>query len=423
MSVCAFLLIPFLRKVRHGIFGRYNMFGRLSTVQFSKISKSGKKIIWFHVASAGEFEQALPIMTALKKKYDNIFILVTFFSPSGYYFYQKKQFDFIDFAEYSPVDSILSMVRFLNVVRPDVLILSKYDIWPNMIWLSYFTRVKVIMINGSLQKLSKRFTSVVKYFFGSVYSCFHFIGTITEADADRFKEAISNKEIINCVGDTKYDRVVNRKKAQKLDFCVDKLLREHVMIAASIWEEDEEYLLPVVEKLFEKYPNSFSLIVVHHEPNDRRLSKWEEFLDRISVKSIRLSNLKGAKVDSIPVLLVDRIGMLAELYKISDFAYVGGGFSRGGVHNILEPAIYGNPTVFGTKFHNSYEASLFIEEGISRYVSTSDEILEYALKLFNDRIYLEEMGAKHINRVNDLCGATHRYLEHIGGVLDSAGNV
>jgi len=418
LSVGSYILFPVIKKIRQGVLGRRGMFARLSAINFEKISRSGRKIIWFHVASAGEFEQALPIISEVKDKYKNVFILVTFFSPSGYFFYKKKEFDFIDFAEYSPLDTPVNVIRFLNIVKPDILILTRYDIWPNMIWFSWLMRVKILMINGSLQKFSKRFKFAARFFYKSIYSCFQFIGTITEDDAERFKGAVSSRTKIIRAGDTKYDRVISRKESQNPDPALENIFYENVMIAASVWDEDEQYLFPTARALFREFKGNFSFIVVPHEPDRKRLDKWENFFKGNNISATRLSTIRGSHENRLEVLLVDRVGFLAELYRLSTVAYVGGGFSSGGVHNILEPSIYGNPTMFGLRYQNSYEARLFIRENISKLVTDKDEIIDYARELFSDKKLLMEIGEKHIARVKELCGATDRYLNYIGNILE-----
>jgi 3-deoxy-D-manno-octulosonic-acid transferase len=414
--ILAYMLLPFIKKIKMGIRGRSSMFKRLLDAQLDE-NAINKKIVWFHVASAGEFEQALPLISRLKKEYENSFIVVTFFSPSGYNFYKRQKFDFIDYADYSPMDTPVSVLRFLNIVRPDMLILTRYDIWPNMIWFSWITRVKIVMINGSLQKFSKRFTFLARIFYKSVYSCFKFIGTITNEDAERFRKALGSSTRIVPVGDTKYDRVIGRKKSSALDIDLKNILKRKVFIAASIWEEDEKYLFPTLRELFKGFKNDFSAIIVPHEPNASQIKRWEDFMNEMGVSFVRFSKLSSLALE-IDSIIVDKVGMLAELYKVSNVAYVGGGFSRGGVHNILEPAIYGNATCFGPKYLNSYEAKVFVDDNISKSVSTPNDLKEYVLKLFNENLYLKEVGAKHIARVNDFCGSTSSYLSYIIDLID-----
>jgi len=191
----------FNEKIRRGIMGRRVLFDALEA-NMARIHSPRR--IWFHASSLGEFEQAKPIISAIKSRYPNVVVIATFFSPSG--FDHSKNYKLADVISYIPFDWNADTERFLEIVRPTVAVMVRYDIWPNMVWNLSALSVPLILANATLKETSPRLRPGVKQFHRTLYDCFATILTVSESDAHAFRRFGSTAHI-EPVGDTRFDQV------------------------------------------------------------------------------------------------------------------------------------------------------------------------------------------------------------------------
>ncbi len=393
----------FNKKIKEGKKGRKKLFENL-IIDLAGLDRT-KKLIWIHSSSLGEFEQAKPVIEELKKKFD-VNILVTFFSPSGYL--NSLRYPFAEIVSYLPIDRKADMERFINLVKPDAVVLMRYDVWPNMIWELGKRKIPLFLIDATLRSGSKRLLPVIKSFSKAVFSEFTKILTVSDEDLDNFKKLGIKKHALETVGDTRYDRVykksIEAKEKQILKSEITK--NKKVLILGSSWEADEEVVLPAVLKLFEKEPDVL-LILAPHEPTVLRLEKLEHYFSG-KLKTIRFSHLNNYRGER--VILVDSIGILLSLYNFADVVFVGGSFKQG-IHNILEPAVYGNPIFFGPKVENSYEAQLLVKKGGAVIVENKKQAYKFLRKVFSDYGIRKGMGEISREFVRSNIGATERIVK------------
>lgn len=394
----------FNKKIKLGFSDRKKLFEEL-IINFADIDRR-KKLIWFHSSSLGEFEQAKPIIEKIKKF--NVNILVTFFSPSGYR--NSINYPYKDIISYLPFDSNKQMSRFINICRPDVVVLMRYDIWPNMVWQLYDKNIPIFIVDATMRENSRRKLPIVKSFHESVYSCFTKILTVSDIDKNNFLEFVLDKKKIKSVGDTRFDRVYQKSldaKNQKI-FRDGFLSGKKVFVAGSSWESDEDVILPAFLKLF-KYQPDIVLILVPHEPTLLHLEKLEHFLFG-KEKSIRFSALNNYNNERI--IIIDSIGILLSLYFYAHAAYVGGSFKQG-IHNVLEAAVYGIPVIFGPKIQNSQEAIKLSSDNGGFVIHNSREFYKLLRKLFLNDNFRIEMGNRAKQFVLDNIGATEEIIKEI----------
>ncbi len=399
----------FNEKMRRGIIGRKRIFENLILDALS-INKS-KKLLWFHSSSLGEFEQAKPIIEELKKK-QNLNILITFFSPSGYE--NSKKYPYADLVAYIPFDTSSNAERFIKLIRPDLAIMMRYDIWPNHIWAMRKAGITSYLVDATMKSNSLRKIPLIKNFHKVLFKDITRILTVSEKDANEFKDFGINGDKIKAIGDTRFDRVYQRSLfARSRNLIKDNILNnKKIFVAGSTWELDEEVILPAFKKLAE-YDKDVILIIAPHEPTLIHIEKIEnDFANDID--TIRFSFLNNYKNER--VIIVDSIGILLTLYTYAQAAFIGGSFKQN-IHNVLEAAVYGIPVMFGPKIEKSAEALELMKRGGGIMIKNKKEAYRQIRTLFSNEKLRKEKGEISYKFVQENLGATERMLEEIYKVI------
>ena len=321
--------------------GRKSVFKTLS----DKIDSSDK-IIWFHTASLGEFEQGIPIIEQTKKEFPNHKILVTFFSPSGYEI--KKNTTVAHIVTYLPLDSKKNVNNFLNIVHPELAIFVKYEFWPNYLTELKKRKINTLLISGIFRKKQVFFKSYGKFFRNFLKSFNHFF--VQDANSKELLEKIGFKNV-TISGDTRFDRVIEiLERDNTLDFIKEFKQNKTCLVAGSTWPEDEKILINYINK----YANKNIKCII--APHTIKKSNIEDLKNSISKKTILFSEKDGVNLTDYNVLILDTIGILTKVYSYADIAYVGGGVGKTGLHNVLEPAVFGIPVIIGKHYFKFKEA-------------------------------------------------------------------
>ncbi len=238
----------FNEKVARGIKGRKRILEEL-IVNSSSLDKN-KKLVWFHSSSLGEFEQAKPIIQGLKTN-SNINILVTFFSPSGYE--NSRKYPHADLISYIPFDTYSNAIKFIKIVKPDLAVIMRYDIWPNHVLALKKFKVPSLLVDATMKGNTSRKLPLAKTFHKIIFAKITKILTVSAADADGFKEFGCKSDKVMAVGDTRFDRVYQRSiTARERNLIKEDLLKgKKIFVAGSTWEADEDVILPAFIKLAE----------------------------------------------------------------------------------------------------------------------------------------------------------------------------
>ncbi len=399
----------FVKKIRDGLQGRKRIFENL-ILDSSNLDKE-KKMIWVHSSSLGEFEQAKPIIEELKKN-KNINILVTFYSPSGYQ--NSKRYPYADLVSYIPFDSLQNAKRFIRIVKPQLAIKMRYDIWPNHIWMLQKNNIPILLVDATMRRKSLRKLPLLKNFHKILFKDLTKILTVSDNDAKGFKEFNCTDSQIKVVGDTRFDRVYQRSRdAKKRNLISENLLiGKKVLVAGSTWSADEEIIIPAFIKLA-KYDKSAILLIAPHEPNIVNLEKIEnEFVGKLStIRFSYMNNYNGEQV-----IIVDSIGILLTLYTYAYAAFIGGSFKQG-IHNVLEAAVYGIPVMFGPKIENSQETQELLRRGGGILVRNKREAYRSMRKLFSNEELCKSKGQIALHYVEENLGATNKIVKEIYNYL------
>lgn len=366
-------LSPFVTKIRAGLAGRFGLFSRLSTAAASWPIQ--EKRYWFHFSSAGEFEQALPILDALKKIVPNCYTAITYFSPSAEKAVRletkrRQEVSFPcswDFADYSPFDFPWSVKTFLNTLQPSAFVSIHRELWPELLVQCQLRNTPCYLFAAFFpENFTKGFT-----FHRFFLNKFKHIATVDELS--RLNLLKMDPALKTCVfGDPRIERVLFRKRYfSRTSPWRDFFSEQPILIGASLWDEDFDKLLTALPEIMQKRPHC-RLILVPHEPSWRRVEAWLDKLKTAGLEARRWNHwLKSP--DSHSHLIVDQVGILAELYSIGTCVLVGGSFKKR-VHNVLEPFVYGCSLVTGPFIHNSSEATELAKEGVLKVVNNTEEL-------------------------------------------------
>jgi 3-deoxy-D-manno-octulosonic-acid transferase len=364
-------------KAKKWVVGRKNFFKNLPDV-------NGKNVVWFHCASLGEFEQGRPIIEAWKKKYPTDFVLITFFSPSGYEV--RKNYEQADFCCYLPLDTPSNAKKFITHFHPKKAFFVKYEFWLNYIREAQVIDSELYSISTLLRKNHRFFKWYGGIFRRELKHFHHFF--VQDENTRDLLNSISIEQV-TIVGDTRYDRVYDRVLEKNTNPLLDQWINttDAVLVIGSSWKEDEELLLPLLNKadLFDK------IILAPHEVGSDNVNRIISLLGLPYEKYTRAE--KNEQITTAAnVLILDCIGVLADAYQYGTIAYIGGAF-RTGLHNILEPATFGLPVIFGPNHAKFPEAQQFIDAGIGKSVQTKDE-LQHAMESYIKNIEQEAPKVK-----------------------------
>ncbi len=365
------ILSPFHPKAKAWIEGRRN---GLPEFELEKHSK----VVWFHCASLGEFDMALPVMEKFKEKYPDYFLLLTFFSPTGMQHYQKRK-NPVDMAIYLPVDTKRNAKKFLKHFQPDLVFFVKYEFWSNFILEAKDAKVRIFSL-CTLLRPDHRFFKWYGGFFRRTLKQFDWFFVQNEQSA-KLLQSVGIKQY-SSIGDTRFDRVLSNRIHAEKNLRIEAFLQgELTMIIGSSWPADEKIIVPYILK----HPNK-KFILAPHEIDENHIATIEQSLGGRTERYTDQTNDQQ-------VLILNTIGHLSKAYAYGDLAYVGGGFS-GKLHNILEPAAFGLPVIFGPKHDRFPEAAQFIDQEIGFSVANTAE-LEAAIQIIeaNHTVLKEKTNA------------------------------
>ena len=418
--ITAKLVSAFNPKIKQSLKARRGLFKHLESKL--KSLEPDKKNILIHCASLGEFEQAKPIIDRLDSSGKYNFI-ISFFSPSG--FNHSKLDTALNskiIKTYLPFDSIPNERKFIKLVNPAVVIFIKYDLWFNLLRYTNHKKIFSIVVNKSYE--GKRFKwrfPISRSYKKTVLNLVDFIGVTDEEDKIEFQKLLNRKDNIDVFGDTKYERIAKAKAVQSANEILSSSLikDKNIFVVGSSWNKDEELVLQVIEKISSNGISeqlSIITIIAPHEPSEEVLDdiEYEIRTNYPHLKSIRYSEIAKFKDENI--ILIDCVGILMGLYKYAKVAYVGGGF-RNGMHNVLEPAGYGIPVLFGND-NISEEGRHLLQKGGGIAISDSKDLYKNLVTLFKKPEERDKVGKRSLSVFDSSNEASKRISDLINKMIN-----
>lgn len=366
------------------------------------LQNNPKPVFWMHAASLGEFEQGRPVIEAIANKYPNYFILITFFSPSGYEI--RKNFPLAHYVSYLPLDSRSSAKKFLSIVQPKFAIFVKYEFW--YFYLSELQKrnIPTILISAIFREKSPFF----KWYGGIFRKMLTTYSQIFLQDSHS-KELLKNIGMENVVvaGDTRFDRVNQlSQKVESWDLLANFLNHSEFVVLGSVWEADMQILIPIIND-----PQwDLKWIVVPHEIHPDELEKWES---QFTSKTVYSKAGIDQDFPNAKVMIVNEIGRLSSLYQGAKFAYIGGGFGAG-LHNTLEAAVFGPALFFGNKNYTKFKEACDLRDlGLAFPVGNAEELKQHLKQLSENAANRELIKKKSKAYIQENMGATDQIMNFI----------
>jgi 3-deoxy-D-manno-octulosonic-acid transferase len=372
--------------------------------------------MWIHACSMGEFEQARPVMAAVRQGFGRLVVVLSVTSPSVREHLPSDHE--ADVVTYLPVDTLWAARRFVRLVRPQLALVVRHDIWPNHLAELRRAGVPRLLIDAALSARISTDSRKGRVVGRLLYGSFDYLLATSEREAQRLRSVAGPNPQIHILGDTRYDQVKRRSAENDKVRDVQEGFRSVaglVLVAGSTWPADEKHLLPALASLHGEL-DGLRTILVPHEPKPEQLSDVERRVAEHGMSTIRLSEWRQKGKDDRAVLIVDEVGILANLYSVGDVAFVGGGFTTG-VHSVLEPAVYGIPVLFGPRHLNSPEAMDLVRRGGGFAVENAEEIAGLLRHLLHNREAREKAGKEAKAMVEERAGASMRIVAFVEQVL------
>ncbi|MCE7066239.1 3-deoxy-D-manno-octulosonic acid transferase [Dyadobacter sp. CY326] len=391
----------FNSKIRLGVEGRNGLLEAMED-SFPKLV-NGRAVAWFHAASLGEFEQGRPVIEAYRTHFPDDFILLTFFSPSGYEV--RKNYTGADYICYLPIDTASNARRFVKIVNPRIAFFIKYEFWHN--YLKALKKNETYIISFStIFRPNQAFFKKSGSFFRQMLIAFDHIFVQNKQSLQLLESAGIHQ--CSIAGDTRFDRVAAIASNTKSFPEIAGFRNGQVcLIAGSVWEADMQVLIPALNS----YEGKLKAIIAPHEIHKEQMEQWRKSL---TGKTLLYSELASENnISAFDYLIIDNIGMLSALYQYGNMAFIGGAFGSG-LHNILEAATFGIPVAFGNKrYHKFQEALDLTEQGGAVAVAGREELIATIGQWLNDPEKRKMAGAVNKNYIAAGIGSTDMILNEV----------
>jgi len=376
----------------------------------SKINPQDR-VLWVHCSSLGEFEQGRPVIEALKEKYPNHKIAVSFFSPSGYEI--RKNYPGADLIFYLPLDTPKNAEKLIQLLHPDLLVLVKYEYWFNLISTLHQKNIPTIVVSAIFRESQNFFKKDGKNWFAQkLHLISHFF--IQNQKSKSLLDSIGIEQS-TLAGDTRFDRVKQIVyQNNQLDFMDHFKSDSKLIVVGSSWPKDEELFPSLINQ---KLKDDWKILFAPHNLNDKEI---DVFIAKLNVSVIKFSDLESTSAEELKqakVFILNTIGILSKVYAYADITYIGGGFGAG-IHNTLEAVTFGNPVVFGPKYKKFQEAVDLIEIGGGFSISNQVEFDAIFNQLILDENFRKNAGQKAGDFVQKSPHATAMIMEYIHKIVN-----
>jgi 3-deoxy-D-manno-octulosonic-acid transferase len=391
-------------SARRGIVARYQRWA-------SANRDITRPLVWFHAPSVGEGLQALPVIQLLRARKPEAQIAYTFYSPSAEEFARSLD---VSFADYLPFDTFDDATAIVSALRPSALVFSKLDIWPALTECAASANIPIGVLSATMTESSGRRGFLAQALLGDAYRAISRVGAIDERAAQFFRDVGVAAEKVEITGDTRYDQVWARANRASPGLVQSLRSSRPTLVSGSTWPSDETHLLAAWVKVRDKIPDA-RLIIAPHETTAGHLASIKSWA---RTNNLRLATIDARDASDGDVVLVDRFGILGDLYALADVAYVGGGFHSAGLHSVLEPAAFGAPVLFGPRNEMSADAAKLSEAGGGAAITGS---MDLALRLGD---WLGSPAAREVAGeaarlvVQEGTGAAERSFALVSSLLD-----
>lgn len=376
------------------------------------ISEYTNADIWVHAVSVGEVMAALPFLTSLKKEFPGIKIVLSTATYTGQKIAREK-FPSADRIMYIPWDTWLTISKAVRTIKPKIFITIETELWPALFSILRKNGSRVVLLNGRISPESFKGYKLIKPFMKKVLSYLDFIYMQGETDAERIVAIGADKKKTGIMGNFKFDIELDKKESVNwMDGVKGKIL-----LAGSTHKGEEEMVLDAYGEVKKSFPD-LKLILAPRHPE--RFNEAEEILKKRNLIFIRRTEIRAQNTDSPDVILLDTIGELSQLFSKADVIFIGGSLLPFGGHNILEPAYWGKPSIFGTHMENFPIAKDFLMEGAAIMVKEPGELAAAIKDLLENTEKAEHMGQKAKGIIDKNTGAVKKAVALVRSFLGNS---
>jgi 3-deoxy-D-manno-octulosonic-acid transferase len=364
------------------------------------ITEYVKTDIWIHAVSVGEVIAALPFYNALKKEFPSLRIVISTTTYTGQKIAREK-FPGAERVMYMPWDTVFCIRRAVRFMKPNIFITIETELWPSLFRLLNDQGVRIVVLNGRISRSSYRGYRRIRPYIKKVLSNVHFFYMQGKGDVERIISLGAEPSRVGLMGNLKFDMNLQVSKGDVEWFDSKNGL---LLVAGSTHKGEEEIILDAFTMVKERIGN-IKLILAPRHPE-----RFREAEDILKAKGLAYAKRSGIRSgETLPdIVLLDTIGELSALYSQADITFVGGSLVPFGGHNILEPAYWGKPVLFGPHMDNFPMASDFLKEEAAIEVKHAGEMADAILNLLSDHVKAERMGRRAEAIVRSNTGAVEK---------------
>ena len=373
-----------------------------------------RPLIWFHAPSVGEGLMARPLIDRLRALQPAAQFAYTFFSPSAETFARSLA---VDVAEYLPFDSPSAARALLDALQPSALVFSKLDVWPLLAAEAAARRVPMALTSATLAARSGRSNTIARWLIGDAYASLDAVGAVHADDAERLVALGVRRDRVSVTGDVRYDQVWNQIAAgpRHADLLAQLRSDRPTLVAGSTWPSDEAELFRAWMRVRPRAPGA-RMVIAAHEPSAAHSAQVMSWASRAGLRADVLANATSES----DVVIVDQVGVLADLYALADVAFVGGGFHDKGLHSVVEPAAHAAPVLFGPRAMANRDAASLVQAGGGFIVNDAGSLAARTIDLFAHADARSQASASARQVVINGLGAAERSVQLVERALLSA---
>jgi 3-deoxy-D-manno-octulosonic-acid transferase len=389
-----------------------------------------KTDIWVHAVSVGETLASIPFLKKLKKEFPDRKIVLSTTTYTGQKIAREK-FAEADRIIYMPLDSVLCVKKAVNSLRPEIFITVETELWPALFKNLKDAGSRIIILNGRISNKSFKGYRRIRFLMAGMLSSVDFFYMQDQGDAERIIALGADKNRVGVMGNFKFD--IDLKEEPPLNWLTG--ISGKILLAASTHEGEEEVMLEAFH-VIKKQLQGTKLVLAPRHPE--RFNETAELLEKQGLSYIRRSAIKqrsavstqqSAGMDlqqqdtsrSFPdIILLDTIGELSRVFSRASVAFIGGSIISRGGHNVMEPAYWSIPIIFGPHMDNFPIAGEFLKRSAAVEVGDSKDIAQTVITLLTDNKKAAELGRNAKSIVDKNTGAVKKAIELIRGYIGTA---
>jgi 3-deoxy-D-manno-octulosonic-acid transferase len=386
--------------------------------------QSQRGAIWVHAVSVGETLAVVGLVRELQQAFPGRKIFLSHVTPTGRQAGENR-LGSVAGRFYLPLDWSWAVRATLKRIRPALLVVVETELWPNLLRAAQESDIKVILVNGRLSDSSFRHYRLVRPFMRRVLGTVDRICAQTERDAERFRRLGARSQSVVLTGNLKFD--AKPPQLGELPRLVEGILqrtgRAPVLVAASTMPGEELLVLRAWRMVQLRHPKALLALAPRHPTRFEEVARLLAEGGSSFVRRTMLAahpELFADRLAAADVLLLDSIGELAGIFELADVVFMGGSLVPTGGHNLLEPAYWSKPIVFGPHMQNFRDMTqLFLQAEAAVQVHDPNDLARVTLRLFEDRTACLHLGEKAKQILVNESGATGRILNQIQELMAS----